>query len=105
MLPILNAAQEDPELGAWLSAYVEENDFRPHRGVKALGAYLRAEQAARRANPDVDAEAVALMLIDAAFGRVARRQMLQTQGSTDRMPSPDRVLDAIAMLLEVRDSS
>jgi hypothetical protein len=72
------------------------------RGVEGLSNYLRGEQAAGRANPTVDAEAVALMVIDAAFGRAARRQMLP--GPVERLPSADRLLDVIGVLLAVPES-
>lgn len=106
VLPVLHAAQADAELGASLADYVAENDLGPHRGVTALAGYLRAEQQAGRANPDVDPEVVALMLIDAAFGRSSRRLMLSPQGGADqneRLPAAARTLALIDALLDVRD--
>lgn len=103
VLPVLHAAQADAELGAALAGYVAENDLGPHNGVQALGAYLRAEQAAGRANRDVDPEAVALMLIDAAFGRASRRLMLTPPGQPahdDRIPPAEATLALINQLLD-----
>lgn len=103
VLPVLHAAQADAELGAALAGYVEENDLGPHKGVESLGSYLRAEQAAGRANPDVDPEGVALMLIDAAFGRASRRLMLTPPGQpghNDRIPPAEVTLTLIDRLLD-----
>lgn len=102
VLPVLHAAQADSELGAALAAYVAENDLGPHVGVAAIGAYLRSEQEAGRVDPDVDPEAVALMLIDAAFGRASRRRMLTpgTPGQNDRLPSSEQTLAVINRLLD-----
>ncbi|HWD84781.1 MAG TPA: TetR/AcrR family transcriptional regulator [Solirubrobacteraceae bacterium] len=107
VLPVLHAAQADAELGASLARYVAENDLGPHKGVTALGAYLRAEQAAGRADPAVDPEVVALMLIDAAFGRASRRLMLSppdTADQNDRLPSAEQTLTLINSLLDVADA-
>lgn len=108
VLPILHAAQADAQLGATLAGYVAENDLGPHKGVQALGNYLRAEQAAGRANPDVDAEGVALMLIDAAFGRASRRLMLTPPGQpphNDRIPPAEVTLALINQLLDPAPAS
>ncbi len=105
VLPVLHAAQADAELGATLAQYVAENDLGPHKGVTALGAYLRAEQDAGRANPEADPEVVALMVIDAAFGRASRRLMLGAPGGSDqngRLPSAEQTLGLINSLLDVR---
>jgi hypothetical protein len=62
-----------------------------------LGAYLRTEQAAGRVNADADPDAIALLVIDAAFGRAARRQMLLH--SEEPLPSSDALLAEINRLL------
>jgi len=103
VLPVLHAAQADVRLGAALAEYVAEHDLGPHKGVAALGAYIRAEQQAGRANPAVDADAVALILIDAAFGRASRRLMLTPparRDAGDRLPSAQQTLELIERLLE-----
>jgi AcrR family transcriptional regulator len=92
VLPVLIAAQADPELRASLTGYMAERNLGPHRGVKALGAYLEAEQAAGRVGADVDVEAAALMLIGSCFTRVVQRQML---GQTRNLPSIERVVAAL----------
>jgi len=98
VLPVLLAAQADPELRAALAGYVEAKDLGPHKGVQMLGAYLRAEQAAGRVNPHADPDAIALLVIDAAFGRAARRQML-LHHSNEPLPSSDALLAEINRLL------
>lgn len=65
-------------------AYMNANDLGPHRGVRALGIYLRAEQESGRVAPYVDPEAAALMLIGACFMRAYQRQMLGSHARTAR---------------------
>jgi AcrR family transcriptional regulator len=75
-LPVLNAAQSDRELRDSLAAYMNDQDLGPHRGVRALGAYLAGEQASARVRADVDPQAVAMMLVGVAFLRASQRLML-----------------------------
>lgn len=97
VLPILYAAQSDEELRPVVADYIETEDLGPHKGVAALGGYLRAQQAAGRLSADADPEAIALMVIDAAFGRSARRQLLMRDD--ERLPTSGEVLDQIRQLL------
>jgi AcrR family transcriptional regulator len=97
-LPVLLAAQSDPELAATLADYIQQNDLGPHLGVESLGNYLRGEQQAGRVNREVDVEAAALLLIDFAFSRVARAQMLHQ--SEHRLPSRQRALKTLNLLLD-----
>jgi AcrR family transcriptional regulator len=94
-LPIFHAAQADAELGQVLADFIKANDLGPHRGVATLGDYLRAEQAAGRADPEADPDAAALLLIDAAFSRAARRHLMRPDEGDERLPSPQRLLTAI----------
>jgi AcrR family transcriptional regulator len=103
VLPILHAAQADAKLGTELARYLAENDLGPHKGVRKLANYLRGEQSVGRANPNVDPEGVALMLIDAAFGRASRRLMLTPPGQQtqhDRIPPVEVTLELVNQLLE-----
>lgn len=98
VVPILHAAQSDRELGDNLAAHMEAKDLGPHRGVALLGSYLRAEQAAGRANPEADADAIALMMIDFTFSRAVQRQVFpHLEG---RLPSGDRLLALVNQLLD-----
>jgi AcrR family transcriptional regulator len=97
VLPVLYAAQADPELRVRLADYIEEHHLGPQKGVHLLGAYLRAEQAAGRVNPDADPDAIALLVIDAAFARAGQRQMLLHKGE---LPSNDALLNEISRLLK-----
>ena len=98
-LPILLSAQADVEVGQAVAAYMEENDLGPHHGVRSLGDYLRGEQAAGRVDPEADVEAAALLLINAAFSRVARRQLLRPDENDSRLPPPERLLASIMRML------
>ena len=88
VLPVLHAAQADPELRSTLAAFVEANDLGPHKGVKLLGGYLRAQQTAGRVRADADADAIALLVIDCAFAKAARKQMMLH--SEQHLPSERR---------------
>jgi hypothetical protein len=48
-------------------------------------------------SPDADPAAIALLVIDAAFGRAARRQMLLHR--EDALPSSEALLKEISRLL------
>ncbi|MGH2860280.1 MAG: TetR/AcrR family transcriptional regulator [Solirubrobacteraceae bacterium] len=97
VLPVLLAAQADPELRSALATFVEAKELGPHKGVALLGSYLRAQQEAGRVRADADADAIALMIIDSAFGHAARRQMLLHQPK--HLPSSEAVLAEISRLL------
>jgi AcrR family transcriptional regulator len=78
-LPVLIAAQSDPELRDTLSAYMQEQDLGPHRGVQALGDYLAREQAAGRVRRDIDCHAVALTFVGTCFMRASQSQLPVSQ--------------------------
>jgi AcrR family transcriptional regulator len=74
-LPVMNAAQSDVALRDALGAYMTEHDLGPHRGVRALGLYLAAEQSAGRVRAGVDPDAVAMMFVGACYTRASQRQL------------------------------
>jgi AcrR family transcriptional regulator len=74
-LPVIAAAQSDTGLRDSMAAYMSEHDLGPQRGVRALGDYFAAEQAAGRAGARVDPYAVAMMFIGACYTRSSQRQM------------------------------
>ncbi len=96
-IPVLVAAQSDPELGESLAAYVAEHDLGPHIGIDKLGRFLRREQEAGRVDPGADVEAAALMLIETCFGLVAVGQWMH---DTARLPSLERVVETVNRLLD-----
>jgi AcrR family transcriptional regulator len=97
VVPVLHAAQADPALRSSLAAFVDANDLGPHKGVHLLGSYLRAQQQTGRVRADADADAIALMIIDCAFAKAARKQMLLH--SEQHLPSDDDLLREISRLL------
>ncbi|HEX3804742.1 MAG TPA: helix-turn-helix domain-containing protein [Solirubrobacteraceae bacterium] len=97
VLPVIHAAQADPELRSALADYIEAHQLGPHKGVRLLGAYLRAEQAAGRVSADADPDAIALLVIDTAFARAAQRQMLLHRD--EHLPSSEALLNEISRLL------
>ena len=96
-LPVMFASQSDPELRDAMVAHMRQQDLGPHRGVKALGGYLRRVQRAGQIPADVDVDAIAILLIDSCLGRAMRKQMLPTVGG--KLPSLDKIVGAINRLL------
>ena len=96
VLPVLHAAQADPELRSVMADYIETNDLGPHKGVK-LWATICARSRAGRVRADADADAIALIVIDTAFANVARRQMLLHK--EELLPPTDAVLDELIRLI------
>jgi AcrR family transcriptional regulator len=97
VLPVLAAAQADVELRDALGAYMAASDIGPHRGVRVLGAYLAAEQAAGRVRADVDPEAVALAFIGAFTSRAWQRQL---HCGKAKLPALAQVVRTFDTLLE-----
>lgn len=96
-LPVMFASQSDPELRDQMETHMRQRQLGPHRGVNALGGYLRREQSAGRISPDVNVDAIAMLLIDSCLGRAMRKQMLPTGAA--RLPSLDQIVGTISRLL------
>ena len=97
VVPVLHAAQADQELRAALAAFIDANDLGPHKGVALLGGYLRAQQRAGRVSADADTDAIALLVINCAFARATRKQMLLH--NEQRLPTDEALLAEISRLL------
>ena len=95
-LPVVAAAQSDSELRDAMAAYMNEHSLGPHRGVRAIGDYFAAEQAAGRARAGVDPYAVAMMFIGACYTRSSQHQMPLAKVE---LPPLDDVIDAVVALL------
>ncbi len=95
-LPVITAAQSDTELRESMAAYMAEHDLGPHRGVRAIGDYLVAEQAAGRARPGIDPYAIAMMFIGACYTRSAQPQMPLPSAT---LPPLEDIIDATVALL------
>ncbi len=95
-LPVIAAAQSDTALSDSMGEYMTDQDLGPHRGVRALGDYFAAEQAAGRARRDVDPFAVAMLFIGACYTRAAQRQM---PAHTAELPPLDDLIEAVVGLL------
>ena len=101
VLPLIAAAQSDSELRDSMAAYMAEHNLGPHRGVRAIGDYFAAEQAAGRARADVDAHAVAMMFIGACYTRSSQRQM--PLPSAELPPLDDIIEATVALILPVAE--
>lgn len=97
-LPVLIASQSDPELREAFAQHLCSNDLGPHKGVQALGVYLRNEQASGRVDPEVDVDAAAMLLIDNCLGRAMRKQMRSYPMKA--LPTLEQVVQTINRLLE-----
>ena len=95
-LPVIAAAQSDAELRDAMAAYMSEHNLGPHRGVRAIGDYFAAEQAAGRARVGVDPYAVAMMFIGACYTRSSQRQMPLPKVE---LPPLDDIIDATVALM------
>jgi AcrR family transcriptional regulator len=95
-LPVTAAALSDAALRDALAAYMTERDLGPHRGVRALGDYLAAEQAAGRARAGVDPYAVATMFVGACYTRASQRQM---PAHAAELPALEDIVRATVVLL------
>jgi AcrR family transcriptional regulator len=96
-LPVIAAAQSDTELRDSMAAYMSEHSLGPHRGVRALGDYFAAEQAAGRARAGVDPYALAMMFIGACYTRSSQRQMPLPKVE---LPPLDDIIDGIVALMQ-----
>jgi AcrR family transcriptional regulator len=96
VLPLIAAAQSDAELRDSMAAYMAEHDLGPHRGVRAIGDYFAAEQAAGRARADVDPYAVAMMFIGACYTRASQREMPLP---SIELPPLESIIDSIVALM------
>ena len=96
-LPVIAAAQSDIELRDAMAAYMSEHSLGPHRGVKAIGDYFAAEQAAGRARGGVEPCAVAMMFIGACYTRSSQRQMPLPDVE---LPPLEDIIDAVVALME-----
>jgi AcrR family transcriptional regulator len=97
-LPVMAAAQSDVALRDAMATYMSNEDLGPHRGVRALGGYLAAEQAAGRVRAGVDPNAVAMMFVGACYTRAAQRQM---PAHAAELPALEDVIRATEALLRV----
>lgn len=95
-VPVMAAAQSDTVLRDALAAYMTERDLGPHRGVRALGDYLAAEQAAGRVRCGVDPYAAAMLFVGACNTRATQRQM---PVHTAELPALEDIVSAAEDLL------
>lgn len=87
MEPLLASVISDPELRARFQAKLRPLDLGPHRSHRAVAEYLTAEQDLGRLDPDVDAVAVAFLLVSACHESV----FLDVAVGVDRAPIRRRV--------------
>jgi AcrR family transcriptional regulator len=94
-LPVFSAAESDRALRDAMAAYMAAEDLGPHRGIRTIGDYLAAEQAASRVRAGVDPYAVAMMFVGACYTRAAQRQTPMP----GELPALQDIVDTIDELL------
>lgn len=101
LVPILSSMFSDPELLAQHRTDSRSTGLGPHRANAALATYLRGEQASGRINPEVSADALAALLLGAAFQRGFFRSFF---GDDVVLPPADRFAsDVVQALLAPAD--
>jgi len=68
LVPLAADVFADADLWVERRAYAERGDLGAQRGAGSLAAYLRAERERGRIRPDVDADAIAQLLLNACLG-------------------------------------
>jgi AcrR family transcriptional regulator len=99
-LVVLMAAQADVELRERLGAFMRANDYGPHRGISAVGAYLAECQAGGAVRADVDPLVIASMLINDAFQRAALPKLV---GHERGLISRDAFINTLMTLISPPD--
>ncbi len=96
-LDVLVAAHGDGGLRDEVGAVVAANDFGPHRGVAAMGAYFGALREAGLIAADVDTDAAAYLMVSATFLRSAQPKLF---GHSKAIPPMTDVIDVVLRMLE-----
>ncbi|MCU1676268.1 MAG: regulatory protein TetR [Frankiales bacterium] len=97
------AAQSDAELRTGMADHFVAHDLGPHRGVEALGGFMRRAQAAGLVRRDVDADALAMLVIGTCFLRVSMVQMIGPDYAA-KFPERAELVHTVATLLQPLDS-
>ncbi|MDQ1723041.1 MAG: hypothetical protein QOG52_69 [Frankiaceae bacterium] len=92
------AAQSDAELRTGMANHFLTNNLGPHRGIEALGAFLRRAQTAGLVRRDVEAESLAMLVIGSCFLRVSQQQMIGADYAT-KFPDREEMVRTLTTLL------
>ncbi|WP_076478591.1 TetR/AcrR family transcriptional regulator [Williamsia sterculiae] len=95
-LDMLFTAQGDAEVRDEVAAFLAANDYGPHRGIAAIGAYLTAAQEAGVVDDGVDPQAVAYLLVSDALMRCAQPKLL---AHVHGIPAAGVTFDTVMRLL------
>jgi AcrR family transcriptional regulator len=98
ILPLLSAVQSDVELRTSFQRRVNRLDLGPHRGVRLIGGFLAAQQAAGRVRRDVDPEESAMLICGACYLMGFQKHMLGA-GAKRKLPSLRATVSQLAALL------
>lgn len=77
MVPTAHALAGDPDVLTCFRAAAREADRGPHRAVRAISAYLAAEQRSGRVRPDADTTMAAGLLLGGCWYRAAMRHIFE----------------------------
>jgi AcrR family transcriptional regulator len=98
VLPVLSAVQGDADLRERFQHRVNELGLGPHRGVRAIRAYLEERQRSGAVRADADPQAAAMSFASACFLSAFQRHLLG-DGAHRKLPSLSSVLTTLSDLL------
>lgn len=97
-MPVIATIQADASLRKTFAERLVQGDLGPHRGVQMLADYLRAMVARGAVRPDVDCEAVAMLVVGSCF-LVAWQRAISGAVGEGKLPETRRIVDTLAVLL------
>jgi AcrR family transcriptional regulator len=97
-LDVLMAAQADTDLRESVVGFLAENDYGPHRGIRAVSQYLVGQQAAGTIRSDVDPQVIAHLVVSDAVQRSAQPKLVNHAKGT---PSRKAFFDTLMTMLAV----
>ncbi|HEX4190231.1 MAG TPA: TetR/AcrR family transcriptional regulator [Marmoricola sp.] len=96
-LDVMMAAQSDAALRDSLHAFMADSDYGPHRGIAGISAYIRLKQQSGEVREDVDAAAVASLIVSDAMMRAAVPKLI---GNRKGVGSRKAFVDNLLVMLE-----
>ena len=98
ILPLLSAVQSDADLRSSFQRRVNGLDLGPHRGVRLVGEYLKAQQKAGRVRADVDPAESAMLICGACYLTGFQKHMLGGDSKRKLPPLRTTVKQMAALL-------
>lgn len=97
-LLLLYSANSDAEVRDSVHSFIREHDMGQHRGIEILGAYLADAQERGELRADVDARAVAFLVLSTCANRVSMQLLMKHNKG---MRGPEETADTILALMRL----